>query len=516
MKKIIALCLALTLCLSAFAGCSGGGASSSGGSSSGEGATSESSASQAETGSTNEAPYEVNFVYVVASAGSNMDKVREAVNELALKEINMKVNLIPLTFSEFTTQLPMMLAANEALDVFSLSPGVGPTYIASQYIVDLSPYKDSVPDIVAAVGEDMIDVGYIGDFLTGFPNVKEQAMPASLIVRKDIFDELGFSVDDFHVTTDDLSSFDEILNLFATVQAAYPNMTMFDGTGALGSQMPASYVDGLGNNFGVLANYGQDTTITNFYESDLYRQFCLIQKEWYDLGYASQDIAVNTDSGEVKMKAGNTFSFLIPYKPNTKQEKLAQTGYEVEIIPLGETMRVSTGMSIWAVANASKDPAKAVEFLNWTYSNGEFEDLINWGIEGEDWIELEDGTAGYPEGVDATNVGYHQDMGWLYPNQFAGHVWDGNPSNIKEQYDEFHANAIASKGLGFNFDPTDVTTEITQLTAVEDKYEKDLAFGVVEDIDATLKAFNDELYAAGLEEVMQAKQEQLDAWLAEQ
>ena len=67
-----------------------------------------------------------------------------------------------------------------------------------------------------------------------------------------------------------------------------------------------------------------------------------------------------------------------------------------------------------------------------------------------------------------------------------------------------------------NFDPTDVTTEITQLTAVEDKYEKDLAFGVVEDIDATLKAFNDELYAAGLEEVMQAKQEQLDAWLAEQ
>ena len=207
---------------------------------------------------------------------------------------------------------------------------------------------------------------------------------------------------------------------------------------------------------------------------------------------------------------------MIPYKPNTKQEKLAQTGYEVEIIPLGETMRVSTGMSIWAVANASKDPAKAVEFLNWTYSNSEFEDLINWGIEGEDWIELEDGTAGYPEGVDATNVGYHQDMGWLYPNQFAGHVWDGNPSNIKEQYDEFHANAIASKGLGFNFDPTDVTTEITQLTAVEDKYEKDLAFGVVEDIDATLKAFNDELYAAGLEEVMQAKQEQLDAWLAEQ
>lgn len=36
------------------------------------------------------------------------------------------------------------------------------------------------------------------------------------------------------------------------------------------------------------------------------------------------------------------------------------------------------------------------------------------------------------------------------------------------------------------------------------------------DIDSTLKAFNDELYAAGLQKVMDTKQEQLDAWLAEQ
>ena len=104
----------------------------------------------------------------------------------------------------------------------------------------------------------------------------------------------------------------------------------------------------------------------------------------------------------------------------------------------------------------------------------------------------------------------------MYPNQFAGHQWEGNPSDILEQYEDFNNNALQSKGMGFKFDSTNYATEITQLTAVTDKYLKDLSFGVIDDIDATLKAFNDELKVAGLEKVMQAKQEAFDAWLAEQ
>ena len=103
----------------------------------------------------------------------------------------------------------------------------------------------------------------------------------------------------------------------------------------------------------------------------------------------------------------------------------------------------------------------------------------------------------------------------MYPNQFAGHVWEGNPLDIGEQYKEYNASCLQSKALGFTYDSTSVVNEIVQLTAVQDKYLKDLSFGVV-DIDSTLKAFNDELYAAGLQKVMDTKQEQLDAWLAEQ
>ena len=47
------------------------------------------------------------------------------------------------------------------------------------------------------------------------------------------------------------------------------------------------------------------------------------------------------------------------------------------------------------------------------------------------------------------------------------------------------------------------------------EYQKQLAFGAVADLDASIKEFNDKLYAAGLQDIMDAKQEQLNAWLAE-
>lgn len=511
MKKLLALGLALAMCLSLLTGCSGnnGGTDSTADTSNtdGQSATTETTS--------NEEPYEINFAYLVASTGSNMDKVRDAMNELTMKELNMTVNLIPMTFSEFISQLPMMMAANEPMDLMPLPAGQASTFITSQYIVDLTPYLDQIPNIKEYVG-DLIDAGYVGDFLTGLPMVKEAAYPCSLVTRKDIMDELGYTEEDFSVTTDDLSTFDQITELFAAVKEAHPEMTVFDGTGIMGTMMGQSYVDTLGDGFGVLADYGQETTVTNMYESDLFRQFCEIGKSWYDAGYSSQDIAVNTDSSEVKMKAGNTFSTIMARKPNTKQEKLSQTGYEWYVIPLGDAVTTNSVATLYSVANASKDPAKAVEFLNWVYGSGEFADLINWGIEGEDWVEAEDGTATYPDGVDATNVGYHQDMGYMYPNQFAGHVWEGNPTDLLEQYEAYNDSCIKSKALGFTYDSTSVANEIAQLTTVQDKYLKDLSFGVVEDLEATLKSFNDELYAAGLEKVMQAKQEQLDAWLAEQ
>jgi putative aldouronate transport system substrate-binding protein len=216
---------------------------------------------------------------MVAAEGSGQQDVNEAVNQLAQDKVNMKVNMIPMTFGTYISQMSMMLASGEALDLFPSFSNNFATYIESQYIVNCADYLDYAGDILRVMGEDAKS-GYIGDFLVGFSQMKERAYPAGLVVRKDIFDDLGYKVSDFKVNTSDYASFQAITDLFQTVKEAHPDMTMLDGTSILGLQV-LSYVDNLGDNFGVLENYGQTTTITNWYESEQYRTFCEIGRDWF-------------------------------------------------------------------------------------------------------------------------------------------------------------------------------------------------------------------------------------------
>lgn len=509
-KRVLALVCVLLLVLSVFAGCgdTGNHASENSG-------TEETSNNQTGEINFDEEPYEINYLYLVAQEGANQSKVSEAVNDLALTEVNMSVNLIPMTFGTYAQQLSMMLAANEPLDILPVMSTDYSTYIEAQYLTNAADYLEYASDILEVLGEDA-NAGYLGDFLVGFGQMKERAFPAGLVVRKDIFDELGYQIGDFNVTTEDYSTYEQITDMFSAVKQAYPDVVMFDGNSTMAGQT-ISYVDNIGSEFGVLENYGQTKTVTNWFESEQYQTFCKISREWFTSGYASKDIAVNQESGEIKMKSGNCFSYLTVMKPNSAVEKLAQTGYEVEIIPLSDAVKKTSAVngSLIAIANASESPEKAMQFMNWTYKSGAFNDLINWGIEGEDWVETQDGMAAYPDGIDANNVGYHNDYGWAYPNQFAGHPWTGNPSDIWEQYQAYNDGLMISEAFGFTFDPRDIAEEEIRLNVVYEKYFRDLSFGAVE-VEETLQKFNDELYAAGLQTVIDEKQRQFDEWLAAQ
>lgn len=516
-KRMISMIIALAFLITLFAACGETNSSSIPSSSSGTPSL-VSDATSGESGSSNEIDgegYTVNFAYQVINEGVDQQKVNEAVDALAMDEINMHVNLLPMTMGTYNNQIPLMLASGDPLDILNVMSASFSSYIDSQYIINLADYLDCFQETVELFGEDAF-AGYIGDFLVGFGMMKERGGPVCLVVRSDIFNELGFKADDFQITVEDYSSFDKLTELFQKVKEAYPDMWITDG--AIGTLAALAYVDNLGSNFGVLENYGQSTMVTNYYESDQFRFFCELAKNWYDSGYVYEDVAISQDTGEMLMKAGNTFSFISAAKPNTKTEKLAQTGYDCEVILLGEPMKCTNSVvsGLWCIANCAEDKTKACQFLNWAYTSGEFNDLINWGIEGIDWVLNDDNQAEYPQGVDPSNVGYHNDLGWLYPNQFAGHAWAGNPVNIWDQYREYNNNSLKSLAFGFSYDSRPVSNEIAQLTNVENQYLKNVSCGIVDDVDAALSEFNQALYDAGLQTVIDDKQGQLDAWLAKQ
>ena len=531
MKKILCGLLAASLAAGALVSCgSDGGSSSSSGSSGTESSASasesseESSSSSGETSTASgaytpnfdEEPYTVHFQYLITVESGDQQLVNDKINELAMEALNMQVELIPQTMGTWQTTLPMMLAAGEPLDFFVGTSNTFGTYIESGYMNNLADYLDYMPDIVETLGDDL-NACYIGDFLTGIPMMKERGNAIGICTNKAITDELGFSEDDFNITTEDYSTYEQLDALFAAVKEAYPDMQPLAGTNIM-ANMVSNYVDTLGNNYGVLADFGQTTTITNWFESDQYLELCKIARRWFEAGYISADAATSQDVGEQLMRMGTAFSAINNIKPNTDIERLSQVGYEVYVIPMAQTTYVgSSALSgmVYSMSSASEDPVKAAAFYNWAFSSGEFNDTINWGVEGVHWVEDENGMAAYPEGVDSTNTTYHHDFGWCYPNQFVGHPWAGNDADIWEQYDEYNASNIRSMAFGFNFDSTVVSNEISACDTVYQQYYRDLSFGAI-DPEANIDAFNDALYGAGLQTIMDEKQAQLDAWLAEQ
>ena len=317
MKKILCGLLAASLAAGALVSCgSDGGSSSSSGSSEPEssasasesseesGSSSEetSTASGAYTPNFDEEPYTIYMQYMVNQENPDHDRVAEAINELTLSEMNMNIELIPQSWGVMTTNIPMMLAAGERLDLFFCLGSSFGTYIESGYLLNWADYLDYIPDVVEGVG-DYLDAGYIEDFLVGIPMMKERASQTGLIMRKDYTDEAGFSPDDFNITTEDFSSYDKLDELFDAVKANHPDMTSLAGYNIMAS-MPTNYVDGLGNYYGVLENFGQTTTVTNYFESEEYLELCKIARRWFEKGYLSADAATSQDGGEQLMKLG--------------------------------------------------------------------------------------------------------------------------------------------------------------------------------------------------------------------
>lgn len=512
MKRRLALLLTMAMGISVLAGCGGGEADTGNddGAASTEGSAGDGGTAEIDF---DEEPYEATLMYWAANDARDLESVSAAFNELTLAELNMKVNLMPLTFGTYTQQIQMILSSDDPLDVFPYwGTNVG-SYIDADYLVDMSEYMDTYgQDLVRVIGEEDISCGSLNGFLAGVPNMHERTNPMCFIMRTDLLEETGF-------TAEDIKTAEDMTQIFAAVHEKHPDITVYGGSN--GSSYPIgislSIIDPLGGgNFGVLPDNGQSTTVENWYESDTFMEACKLVRSWYEAGYTSADFATCTDAGESLMRAGKLFCFTAPGKPNTKAEKDAQTGYDTTCVIVSPDVcyTQTTNGILFGISSNSEDPEKAMILLNWLYASKEANDLLNWGIKDKDYIVKEDGTLDYPEGVTADNVGYHQDYGWALMNQYNSYVWTGNEPDIWDQYQKVRDSAEISKAYGFFFDTTPVINEISALTAVSEEYLTSIGTGAV-DPETGLAEFNQKLYDAGLQTVMDEKQAQLDAWLSE-
>ena len=154
-----------------------------------------------------------------------------------------------------------------------------------------------------------------------------------------------------------------------------------------------------------------------------------------------------------------------------------------------------------------------MQMLNFIMTDSRIMNLLNWGIEGEDYIVNEDGLLDYPEGMNADSVGYHLDAGWILPNQFVCTPWCTSGADVYDKIIAYNETTTVSKALGFSFDVSETSDIVAAVTNVHNKYYMALQTGAV-DPEEYIPIYVQELKAAGIDELIKAVQAQLDDYLA--
>lgn len=459
--------------------------------------------------SAEEQPY-VATVVITGEQQDDQERIIDAVNEILLRDLNMKIDWIVLPWGNATEQKRLMLTSGEPLDLMLTSLDESLSFVANGQLNDLSELIDQYgANIKAIFGEEGAKASAIGTFVYGVYNNNEiGAMPA-IGMRKDL-------VEKYDIDAASIKSLEDLEPILAMIKEKEPSISPLHVSSDQPPVERVLVIDQMSDGLAVLPGRGLDsTTVTAITDCEEWVNEVRLMHRWFEKGYINQDAATSTVSFESAFRAGDNFAALMYWMPNSPK---AFGGQEMVYAQLGEHVAYSgaTGGVNWAIPINSENPEKAMQLLDYLYGSNEVMQLLNWGQEGVDWayVDKENNVINYPEGVTAETVGYHAALNWALPNQFACSVWEGVADpDVAEQMAAFNQEGLRSKAYGFAFDTTGYENLLTALMNVKDKYYISLATGAV-DPDEYVPMFAEELEKNGISELVAAKQEQFDAWLA--
>lgn len=513
-KKVGTLILAFIFLLS-FAACGTGGAPQS---TSPTAASAENSSSPTTTVAG--PPTQLNVVFAQSAQNlADINDVTSEINKLSQAKINTTVTLTGIPIANFNQQIRLMLTSQEKMDLMLTGTLAFEDYagqIANKQLLALNDLLDKYGQGIKDALGSFLEGAKVGGNYYAVPSVRDEAKGAGFAIRSDL-------VDKYKIDLSTVKSLEDLTPIFKVLKENEPDIAVFNPCQTASSGLDVSvHVPGgdcLASDHyftGVMLD-SQDTAskLVNWYETPQAAAMFKLVREWNQAGYIMQGATSNTETFQSLIKAGKVASAIQDVKPGVEGQLSKQCGMPMKVVPVAPAISYTGVVDafMFAIPTYCKTPDQAMQFLNLLYTDKDIVNLVDWGIEGKHYVKNSDGTIKYPDGIDATTVGYPMNFGFMWGNQQLSYVFEGDPVDLWDQMKTFNSTSIVSKGLGFLFDPTPVKTQYAACVNVWQQYEKALGVGAV-DPDKVLPEFISKLKAAGSDAIVAEKQKQFDAWLA--
>ena len=448
-------------------------------------------------------------------SAEDLNSVEEAINKITRDKIGVEVTLMPIGITDYSSKVALALQGGEQIDIFE-SLGNFNNCISTDMAYDLTDIMDKdAADTKSLIGDVWLQACSKNGKTYGIPTYKPIAITPMVVYRQDIADKLGIDMSK-------VKSIDDMTAVLEQVKKAEPNMTPLAPvqTGEIGISTNYGNVDFLTDDrykpTGVLI--GDDTTVQDLYSSDLFKKRCELVRSWYNEGLVMKDAATTTSAAAELMSSGNYFCYIAGYsypEKDTAASLQAQCGKnQIGAKIIGDAYLSTSDINAvsWMVASTSKAPEAALKFLNLTYTDENIINLLIYGVEGRDYVKNDDGTVSYPEGQDASTVPYTAQLSCgTLGNYFKMYPMEGTDPNSVAWELEQNKSAKTSPAMGFTFDAGNLKTQYTAVDNVISQYLPGLICGSL-DPDTEIAKFIQALNDAGYQDILKAKQEQLDSW----
>lgn len=459
----------------------------------------------------------------------------EELNKYLTEKINVTLEPIWGTWGDFDSNSVLSLQGGEDIDIYftcSWSADEYNKFARDGYWVRLDdPENNLIQKYASDLWSELPEVLVNGATVNGsdgygvyaVPGYKDIATQNCWDVNVPLLEKYGYTIDD--IKNADYYSFGDILQTVkdgegpdfypllveaAVLERMVTNSIIVTGDSGTGNFM-SYYLDP--NDVSKESSYG--IQILNKFATPEFEKFAKQTREYFLKGFidpacgnANQANDIRTArqlSGEYLI---GTQSYSLGYELQASQER----GFEVAMVPCTDAYVDTTSSqgAMMAISTASKNPERAMMFLNLLNTDPVAMTLLNYGVEGvhynltsEGLVEFTDARASYQPWTNGMG-----NVTILPPTVDQGDgFWD--------DFKAYYGTAKKIPILGFAYDSSAVDTEMGSVANVVAEYMLPLCAGTV-DPEEKLPEFLEKLEQNGINTVLDDANAQLKAFMESQ
>lgn len=468
--------------------------------------------------------------------GSNVTDdtaVMEKVNEYLKEKINVKLEPIWGTWGDFDDKATMAIDSNENIDIYftcSWSKNEYNQYAKKGSWVRLDDPENNLlanqgKDIWAAT-PDVLKEGALTEGSDGYgvyalPGYKDFGTQNTWDVNVTLLKELGYTLADV-----ESRSYYEFGDLLAAAKAAKgENFYPLNAEPMVLERMVTNgiIVNGDSGDCNILSYYIDPTDVSknigskieNKFATEEFKKFAEKTREYYELGYINPGLTSAQTSNDILNQQRSAAAYLIgtqSYALGYEVQASAERGIEVAFVPCTPPYvdKTSTQGAMMAISTASRNPEKAMEFLNLLNTDSYLMTLLEYGVEGKHYTLDNDGLVVFNDEERANYTPWRNGMGniTILPAQ-AGEGKDF----FTKTFIPYYESAKGIPAFGYVFNPSAVETETAVIANICAQYALAICGGAMDPATA-LPEFLQKLEEAGIQKVVDEANKQLDAYFA--